>query len=122
MFDDFRSNYSSPWVMPRSAYAAGSNARDTAYRILRDKILFLDLKPGEAVSDKQLSEELQMSRTPVREALIILTTANMVVLKPQVGTFVAPIDTEWVEMEQFARLALEKEVIRQACTRLMGLP
>ena len=67
----------------KNVYAAGSgrNARETAYRIIRDKIIGCELKPGEAISDKQLAEELQMSRTPVREALIILSTSNMVVLK-----------------------------------------
>ena len=98
-----------------SRYVSSGNARETAYQILRDKIIFLELKPGEALNDKQLAEELQMSRTPVREALIILSTANMVLLRPQVGTFVAPIDPELVETEQFARRAIEKEVIEQAC-------
>lgn len=99
----------------RAVYPAARNARESAYRILRDRIIFLDLKPGEALNDKQLSDELRMSRTPVREALIILSTDNMVILKPQAGTFVAPIDSERVETEQFSRRALEKEVIRQAC-------
>ena len=99
----------------RAVYPAARNARESAYRILRDRIIFLDLKPGEALNDKQLSDELRMSRTPVREALIILSTDNMVILKPQAGTFVAPIDSEWAEMEQFSRHALEKEVIRLAC-------
>ena len=110
----------SQWMNWRTRYVANGSARETAYQILRDKIIFLDLKPGEALNDKQLAEELRMSRTPVREALIILSTTNMVVLRPQVGTFVAPIDAEWVEMEQFARLAMEKEVIRQACAAPPG--
>ena len=93
----------------KNAYAAGPgrNARETAYRIIRDKIIGCELKPGEAISDKQLAEELQMSRTPVREALIILSTSNMVVLKPQTGTFVSPIDVHRMDTEQFARYALE---------------
>ena len=55
----------------KNAYAAGPgrNARETAYRVIRDKIIGCELKPGEAISDKQLAEELQMSRTPVREAV-----------------------------------------------------
>lgn len=91
------------------------NARETAYRILRDKIIHLELRPGEALSDKALAEELGMSRTPVREALIILTTTNMVLLRPQIGTFVAPIDLGRMDMEQFARYTMEKEIISLAC-------
>jgi len=104
------------WMTWRNRYSSNGNARETAYQILRDKIIFLDLKPGEPLSDKVLAEQLEMSRTPVREALIILATTNMVVVKPQVGTFVAPIDAEWIEMEQFSRYVLENEVIRLACS------
>ena len=100
------------------AYTAGGNARQTAFEIIRDKIINLDFKPGEALSDKQLAEELNMSRTPVREALIILSTSNMVLLKPQIGTFVAPIDVERMEMEQFARYTMEKEIVSLACTHM----
>ena len=95
-----------------------SNARETAYQIIRDKIIRMELQPGEPLSDKQLAEEMNMSRTPVREALILLAAFKMVVLRPQIGTFVAPIDTEQMEIEQFSRFALEKEVMTQACPRL----
>lgn len=101
----------------RSRAAQGGNARETAYQILREGIIYLDFKPGEALSDKQLAEQLNMSRTPVREALILLAAANMVVLRPQVGTFVAPIDVRRMEMEQFARCALEKEIVRLCCEK-----
>jgi DNA-binding GntR family transcriptional regulator len=58
-----------------------------------------------------------MSRTPVREALILLSAYNMVVMKPQIGTFVSPINAEWLAMEQFSRLTMEKEIIRQVCSK-----
>lgn len=101
---------------PYSVPAAG-NAREKAYWIIRDKIIYMDLKPGEPLSDKLLAEQLQMSRTPVREALILLSAYNMVVMKPQIGTFVTPINEEWLTMEQFSRLTMEKEIIRQACAK-----
>lgn len=106
------------WQDWRRRYVSGGNARETAYQIIRDKIISLDFKPGEALSDKQLAEQLKMSRTPVHEALIILATTNMVILKPQIGTFVAPIDVEWLEMEQFSRFATEKEIVALACTHI----
>lgn len=102
------------WI---SRFAPGNSSREVAYRIIRDKIIHFDLKPGEALSDKLLAEELSMSRTPVREALIILSTYNMVVLKPQAGTFVAPIDEEWVKVEQFSRSAMERDIIQRACMK-----
>ena len=102
----------------RSTSPSAGNARDAAYQLIRSRIIHLDFKPGEALSDKQLAEEMDMSRTPVREALILLAASNMVVLRPQIGTFVAPIDTARMEMEQFARFALEKEILARACPRL----
>ena len=66
MDDHVQSLLASQWVGARAAYPAPRNAREAAYRILRDRIIFLDLKPGEPLNDKKLSEELQMSRTPVR--------------------------------------------------------
>ncbi len=95
---------------------SNSSARDTAYQIIREKIIQLDLKPGTVLSDKELAEEMNISRTPVREAMIMLNIADLVVVRPQSGTFVAPIDLEIVEMEQFTRCSLEKEMIRRACT------
>ena len=91
------------------------NARERAFLIIRDKIIYMDLKPGEPVSDKLLAEQLEMSRTPVREALILLSAYSMVVLKPQSGTFVAPIDSEQVAIEQFSRYTMETEIVKQAC-------
>ena len=100
---------------------ASANARETAYRILRSRIINLDLKPGEALNVSELAEEMGMSRTPVREAIIMLDIAKLVVVRPQSGTFVAPIVLEIAEMEQFARFALEKEMIYRACQNMTAV-
>lgn len=95
-----------------------TNVREQVYQIIRDRIIGLKLKPWSALNDKELAEELGISRTPVREALIMLNVAGLVVVRPQSGTFVAPIDLEVVEMEQFTRCALEKEMVQSACKHL----
>lgn len=110
------SNFLDPHF-PAFPSSAIVNAREKAYWIIRDKIIYMDLKPGEPVSDKVLAEELEMSRTPVREALILLSAYSMVVMKPQIGTFVSPISLDRLATEQFSRLTMEKEMIRQACLR-----
>lgn len=94
------------------------SARETAYRELRRKIIHLELKPGEALNDKELAEQMGLSRTPVREAIIMLNIAELVTVRPQSGTFVSPIDMDIVDMEQFDRYAQEKEVLRRACRRI----
>ncbi len=88
-----------------------TSARENAYQLLRKRILHLDLVPGTALNEKELADELGISRTPVREAIIMLSLANLVIVKPQSGTFVSRIDTEQVEMEQFLRFAWEKEIL-----------
>jgi len=95
-----------------------NTARETAYQYIRGKILDLEYFPGMSLNDKNLAEELNMSRTPVREALILLNAANMVVVKPQSGTYVAPINMNWLELEQFNRFAIEKEVVTKACGKI----
>lgn len=94
---------------------ANASAREKAYQNIRNRIIYLDLKPGELINDQNLAEQMEMSRTPVREAILMLSLDKLVVVRPQSGTFVAPIHLEEAEMEQFARYALEKEVIQRLC-------
>ena len=90
---------------------AASSAREAAYQTLWGRIVTMELKPGDPLNDRQLAEEMGISRTPVREALIMLNIAHMVTIKPQSGTYVAPIDLKLMRLEQFARFTLEKEML-----------
>ena len=94
------------------------NARDLAYHTVRSRIITMELKPGDPLNDRELAEELGISRTPMREALILLNNAHMVTIKPQSGTHVAPIDLHLMELEQFSRYTLEKEILTRMCGRL----
>ena len=89
------------------------SARELAYQTVRSRIITMELKPGDPLNDRELAEELGISRTPMREALIMLNIAHMVVIKPQSGTYVAPIDLKLMELEQFARYTLEKEILNR---------
>ena len=97
---------------------ASRSAREVAYETIRSRIITMDLKPGDELNDRELAQELGISRTPMREALIMLNIAHMVVIKPQSGTHVAPIDLKLMEMEQFARFTLEKEILNRVRGRL----
>ena len=55
---------------------------------IRECIATGQLALGQRLSDKQLADEMRVSRTPVREALLQLQTEGMVVMRPQSGTFV----------------------------------
>ena len=71
---------------------ASLSAREMAYQTLRSRIITMELKPGDPLNDRELAEELGISRTPMREALLMLNLARMVDIKPQSGTHVAPIN------------------------------
>jgi DNA-binding GntR family transcriptional regulator len=62
------------------------------YEILRRKILSLELQPGSPLDENTLVKLLKVSRTPVREALIRLSAEDLVVVSPNRGAHVAPID------------------------------
>ena len=92
---------------------AALSAREVAYQKLHNRIITMELKPGDPLNDRLLAEEMGISRTPVREALIMLNIAHMVSIKPQSGTYVAPMDLKLMRLEQFARFTLEKEMLLQ---------
>ena len=68
------------------------------YSELKDMIQFLDLKPGQAISESQLCASLGVSRTPVREALIRLADEKLVCFFPQSGTYVTRIDLDYIKV------------------------
>lgn len=65
-----------------------------AYHIIRLAIRDLILPPGKTILEREMAEVLQMSRTPVREALVRLETEGMVRLIPRRGFIVEPIERE----------------------------
>lgn len=78
-----------------------------AYEHIRSRIVSLELAPGAAISENELAGELGVSRTPVREALLLLAEERLVEIYPKVGTFVARVDRAQVAEAQFLREAIE---------------
>ena len=70
--------------------------RDDVYRSIRDAIVRGQLAPGEQLRDQKLGAWLQVSRTPVREALQRLAQAGLVVAQPGRMTRVAPEDPDLI--------------------------
>lgn len=91
--------------------------RDYAKRVIRDKIISLELEPGAVISDRELASWMNLSRTPVREALLDLAKVKIVEIYPQRGSVEAPIDYNLVEEAQFVRSVLEVAVVQLACER-----
>ncbi|HEY3148065.1 MAG TPA: GntR family transcriptional regulator [Dongiaceae bacterium] len=64
------------------------------YETLRTEILALTLQPGQLLDETSLAERFDLSRSPVREALIRLAVEDLVVTLPNRSTIVAPIELE----------------------------
>ncbi len=89
--------------------------RDYALRTLKDNIIRLELAPGTMLSENELAAQMDLSRTPVREALVELSKVDIVEIYPQRGSAIAKIDYDLVEEARFMRLVLEKAVVEQVC-------
>jgi DNA-binding GntR family transcriptional regulator len=92
----------------------GENARSYAVRVLRSNIISLQLPPGSIVSENEISSALNLSRTPIREALIELSRSKLVEILPQKGSYVTRIDLDLAEESRFLRCVVETAVFRQA--------
>lgn len=93
----------------------GESNRVYTYNVLKENIMQLNLKPGESISEVELSEALNVSRTPVREAIVKLEEKKLVAVFPQRGSFVSKINLSLVEEAIFLRELCEKKILEIAC-------
>lgn len=89
--------------------------RDYALRMIRNNIISLDLVPGSLLSENELSKELAVSRTPIREALIELSRVGIVEILPQRGSRIALIDYDLVEESRGLRTIVEQRIVELLC-------
>ena len=92
--------------------------RDYIYRTIKQSIIEYYFIPEDKLSEPSIAEELNVSRTPVREALILLENENLVYIQPKQGTFVSKIDSLEIANLTFMRKCIEREVLRLACKNI----
>src|ERR1700760_2787849 len=76
--------------MPAGSPAAESAAL-RAYRATKDLILSGEIPPGALLSEGEIADRLALSRTPVREAFLLLETEDLLRLVPKRGAVVVPV-------------------------------
>lgn len=86
--------------------------KEVIYMEVKNKILNLEYKPGQMISETEISEMLKVSRTPVREVFIRLSYEKLINIYPQKGTFVSLIDLPFVEESVYMRNLLESQIVR----------
>src|SRR5579862_8296300 len=91
---------------------------DRAYEELRDRLVTLQIKPGEPIDEDQLGRELEMGRTPIREAIKRLSLENLVTVFPRRGTFAAEINITDLAHITDVRTQLEGHAAYRAAQRI----
>ncbi|TKZ35687.1 GntR family transcriptional regulator [Brachyspira catarrhinii] len=90
---------------------------DYAVRVIEYNIINMSLPPGTFISEKIISDMLDISRTPVREAFSRLEKANFIEIYPQKASRVSLIDIDIIDETSFIRRTLEKEIIKTVCEK-----
>lgn len=87
------------------------------FTLLKDLIITIKLYPGQLISEKEVAETLNASKTPVREAMIRLQGAGLVTIVPKSGTYVTTIQISSYIEACFIRLQLEIGAVRRAAAQ-----
>jgi DNA-binding GntR family transcriptional regulator len=91
--------------------------RDAVVDELRELIINQVLQPGQRIVERQLSEQFEVSRIPLREALLQLETEGLVTVLPRRGTFVATFSLKDLSDFFDIRESLEPLAARLAAER-----
>lgn len=91
------------------------------YQTLKDAIQYLTLMPGATINEQELALELGVSRTPIREALIRLSSETLINIYPQKGTYVSRIDFEFAKEVAYMRHILDTEICLNLCRERVDL-
>ena len=118
--DTPRVNEDGPSLAVVDSPEAARSQSEAAYLRIRDRIVSLDMPPGSVVQEARLREELEIGRTPIREALQRLALENLVKSIPHRGTFVTDVNITDLARITEVRVVLESHAARLAAERLVG--
>lgn len=91
---------------------------DRVSNVIRKAIFEQRLKPGDPIRETQLSQELNISRTPLREAFRSLEQQGLIVRRPFHGVYVASIGEEEARKVYRIRAVLESMAFKEARSRI----
>ena len=92
--------------------------KSQAYEYLKHAIIVDEIPPGSPLVELELSESLQMSRTPIREAMRQLETEGLVTTYPARGSFVTVLTPDDVQEIYELRLALALWALERSIARI----
>lgn len=95
--------------------SGSDNMADRVYAHLKAAIFALRLLPGERFSENEIAKRMQVSRTPVRQALYRLQKEGYIQVMYRSGWQVSPFDVTYFEELYEVRLVLEAAAINRLC-------
>jgi DNA-binding GntR family transcriptional regulator len=105
-------------IYPSGSEPAAATEVERAIRFLREAILQGDYKPGQPLPQKELTAQLDMSPTPIREAFRILEAQGLLERVPYKGAYVAEVSPDESEEISVIRSALEGLATKMAVPNL----
>ncbi|MDH3668335.1 MAG: GntR family transcriptional regulator [Paracoccaceae bacterium] len=90
---------------------------EVAYENLLSRIIRLELPPGSALVEKALTDELQLGRTPIREALQRLTVEGLVCREHYRGVYVCEVTADSIERVAEFRKMTDPQIAQFAAER-----
>lgn len=91
---------------------AKTNLKTQAYNAIRRKIVTCEYAPGTFINEELLTNELGLSRTPIRDALSRLEQERLIEIKPKKGILITPLSIQTVNMIFEVRTLYEPYIIR----------
>ena len=95
-----------------------SGLKEYVYHELKKKLISNVISPGERIYEEVIAEELEVSRTPVREAINQLVAEGFVENRPRKGVFAAVISKNELAKMLDVRIALESLAIKLCCEKI----
>ncbi|HBU14763.1 MAG TPA: GntR family transcriptional regulator [Gemmobacter sp.] len=102
---------------PPEPVRRAADSSDRAYRALRQALVDFRFHPGERIREARIAAEMELSRTPVREALNRLASEGFVTLVPNRGFFVRALDIDDLLDIHELRAIVESAAFARMCRR-----
>lgn len=100
-----------------STFSLPASRTEVVLEEIRRGILTRELLPGQPLVEAELAQRLGVSKTPVREALKVLSNSGLVTFSPYKGASVCVVDAELAKSIYDVRMVLEPEAVRRSVER-----
>jgi DNA-binding GntR family transcriptional regulator len=100
--------------VPDTSAATSGSAAARVYAHVKERLLDGTFPGGALLSENELSQQLGLSRTPVRQAFVQLEAEGLLELYPKRGALVVPVAASEIEDVFEARLLVEEHCARRA--------